>query len=62
MVFALLFFLGAAAPRDEVGGEFPPLSPEVLSLSEAPAVTLKSDVSLEMRKSSCQETTISLCF
>lgn len=52
--FDLLFFLAAAAPREEVGGEFPPLSPdEVLSLSEAPAVTLKSDVSLEMRNSSC---------
>lgn len=38
------------APRDEVGGEFPPLSPdEFLSVSVGPAVTLKSEFSLDMR-------------
>lgn len=56
MAFHLLFLLGAAPPRDEAGGEFPPLSPdEFLSLSDDPAVTLKSQFSLDMRKSSCQE-------
>lgn len=56
VVFHLLFLLGAAPPRDEAGGEFPPLSPdEFLSLSDGPAVTLKSEFSLDIRKSSCQE-------
>lgn len=55
VMFHLLFLLGAAPPRDEAGGEFPPLSPdEVLSLSDGPVVTLKSQFSLDMRKSSCQ--------
>lgn len=52
----LLFLLGAAPPRDEAGGEFPPLSPdELLSLSDGPVVTLKSQFSLDIRKSSCQK-------
>lgn len=56
VAFHLLFFLGAAPPRDEAAGEFPPLSPdEFLSLSDDPAVTLKSQFSLDIRKSSCQE-------
>lgn len=55
VIFHLLFLLGAAPPRDEAGGEFPPLSPdEVLSLSDGPVVTLKSQFSLDIRKSSCQ--------
>lgn len=60
VAFHLLFLLGAAPPRAEAGGEFPPLSPdEVLSLSDDPAVTLKSQFSLDIRKSSCQEKQLS---
>lgn len=55
VAFHLLFLLGAAPPRDEAGGEFPPLSPDEFLSSDDPAVTLKSEFSLDMRKSSCQE-------
>lgn len=55
VVLHLLFLLAAAPPRDEAGGEVPPLSPdEFLSLSDAPVVTLKSEFSLDIRKSSCR--------
>lgn len=49
-IFSLPLFLGVAPPREEAGGEFPPLSPdEALSVSDGPAVTLKSEFSLDMR-------------
>lgn len=55
--FYSLVFLGVALPCDEGEGELPPLSPpdEPLSLSDGPAVTLKSQFSFDMRNSSCVE-------
>lgn len=50
-----LVFLGVTFLWPEGAGELPPLSPpdDSRSLSDGPAVTLKSQFSLDMRYSSC---------